>query len=280
MILRMLRDRRPTMSCALHKYYVYCIVTSFIGSVTLEYVQARVIWFKERFNYLKRSTQATVEMHQISIPQIAEFLTSLPADKTHGHLRYLSKVFGDLKEASDHSQLFISTKYHLNYAWYHMLDLLIKEFHLKEMEREMEVYKKDFQHFKHCVTLVLFCQTEKKRVRPPDFSEVIAKFAWPNDTLLERVEQFKLDYLDHFDLHDYVMVLSFIQCPGLFIVSWFVPDVVINVLKVRVPHELMEKYSTVSLIIAGEQMYSKPEQQVKYYRNYTDHLQNLFLVLK
>ena len=245
--------------------YSLVIIASSICSVSLEYVEARVIWFKERFNYLKRSTQETIKMHQISIPQVATFLTSLSADKTHGHLQYLSEVFGDLSEATDYSEVFVAMKYHLNYLWYHMLDLLIKEFNLREVEWEMEIYKRDFQHFRSCVPLVMFCQTEiKKRVRPPDFSEVTAEFAWSDEVLLERVEEFKLEYLKYYDLHDYVMALSFIQHRNVFVASWFIPDLVIKNLKVKMPDELIEKYSTVSLIIAGERVYQyrKPDQQV------------------
>ena len=59
------------------------------------------------------------------------------------------------------------------------------------------------------------------------------------------------------------MMLAFVKLSHIFIVSWFIPDLVVKNLKVTIPEELIKKYSTVKLTIAGELIYLKPRQHVR-----------------
>ena len=255
---------------SVHLYYrkvciqpLYCIA-DLIGTVSLAYVQAGIMRFEERFNYLKKGAINSLETWHISVARVAEFFTSLPADKTNQYLQYLSDVLDDLDQSRDHSEVFRAIKYHWNYLWYYLLDLLIGRLNLKEVKWEMEVYKKDMQLFQKCVPLTLFCLTEeRRRRRPPEYSEIEAEFEWPDDVQLDRVEEFRLDYLHHYQLYDYVMMLAFVKLSHIFTVSWFIPDLVVKNLKVTMPEELIKKYSTVKLTIAGELIYSKPRQHVR-----------------
>ena len=115
-----------------------------------------------------------------------------------------------------------------SYFSYQLLDHLIQEFDLDEVKGGIEAYKKDLQRFREKTPFSLFCQTQKKRQLrlDPEFREVVAKFDWPAEVMLEDVEQFRQKYAYHYRLRECAMMLAEI-CPGSFIVTWFIPESIV-----------------------------------------------------
>ena len=115
----------------------------------------------------------------------------------------------------------------------------------------METYKSDLGQFRKKTPLTLFCLAQRrKRVRlSPYFQEVVAEFDWLNDVTLEVVEQFRQEYASHYGLHEFAMMVAQV-CPGSFIVTWFVPESVVEKLKGKVPRAILKKYSVTKLEIA------------------------------
>ena len=174
----------------------------------------------------------------------------------------------DLFKADNVAEQFGTMNSHWNYLDPYLLDHLVRKFDrglfdLNEVKGEMETYKSDLGQFRKKTPLTLFCRAQRrKRVRlSPDFQEVVAEFDWRNDVTLEVVEQFRQEYASHYGLYEFAMMLAKV-CPGSFIVTWFVPESVVEKLKEKVPTAILKKYSVTKLEIARTCVYPlrKPQE--------------------
>ena len=233
------------------------------GCMTHQYVQTMIASFEKWFNELKKATRECLEKCNISINQIADALTSLPADDVEEHKVFLESHISVLYQAPDHSQLFGTLSLNWNYLSYQLLDHLIKEFDL-DTRNDMESYKQDLQMFREKTPLSTFCDTQKKKwVKPsPEFKEVVVKFNWPQNVTLEVVEQFRQAYANHYNLRECAIMLAAIRS-GSFIVTWYIPESIVYKLKGDLPESLFKKYLVMNLEIAGICMFST--KKVSYY---------------
>ena len=246
--------------------YMYANISVLISLEHFEVADGIKI-FEEGFKNLKVMTRDSLVTCQISTTKVAEYLMSLPAHRENKDIKIIGGLTAVLSQAIDHSELLGAIIYYWNYHCYYLLDCIANEFNLEEVQMKLEVYKENLQCFKEQTLLVAFCQMEKKRPRPPYFSEIVAEFQWPNDVTLERVDEFRKDFLRYFQLHDYCMILAFMQLiesSALFRISWFIPDSVIDVVKVDLPEELFERYWITNVEVTENVVlpHSKFKQQV------------------
>ncbi|CAI8028793.1 Ankyrin repeat domain-containing protein 50 [Geodia barretti] len=229
--------------------------------MTTQYVQAKIRRFEKRFNDLKKAARGCLEKRKISVKQVVDALTSMPADDIEEHELFLKDNLSDLYQSFDISELIGKLSLlQWNYLSYQLLDYLIKEFGL-EVRREMEAYKLDLQRFRQKTPLALFCQSQKRRQKkPPEgFEEMVAEFDWPHEVTLEVVEQFRQEYAYHYKLRDCAMLLAKVL-PGSFIITWFIPESIVKKLREDIPHLILKKYTVVSLQIAGVKVYPPPQK--------------------
>ena len=231
--------------------------------MTSQYVQAKIRRFEKRFNELKKATRAGLEKRSISVKQVVDALTSLPADDTEEHKVFLYDHLRELYSSEDLSELFGKLSLlHWDYLSYQLLDFIISEFGL-DVAEEMEAYKLDLQRFREKTPLDLFCQSQKRRRRKPseEFQEMVAEFDWPHQVTLEVVEQFRQEYAYYYNLRECAMMLANIH-PRSFIVTWFIPESIVNKLKENVPTQIIKKYSVINLEIAGEKVVTFSQARV------------------
>ena len=116
----------------------------------------------------------------------------------------------------------------------------------------MDVYKKKIQQFRKRTPLTLFCQTQKKKhvELPSGFKKMVAEFDWPDDVTLEVVEQFRQEYACHYGLHECAMMLAVAQ-KNCFVITWFVPESIVEKLKEKVPRAILKKHLVTRLEIGG-----------------------------
>ena len=218
---------------------------------------------KTRFRALKDDTRECLEKQKVPVKRVADSLTSLSPDDDDCHKMFTKSHVSDLFQAPDIPEQFGTMNFHWNYLDPSLLDHLVRDFNLEEVKDEMETYKSDLGQFRKKTPLTLFCRAQKrKRVRlSPDFQEVIVEFDWRNDVMLEDVEQFRQEYADHYGLHECAMMVAQVR-PGSFIVTWFVPESVVEKLKGKVPRAIFKKYSVMKLEIAGTCVYRlrKPQE--------------------
>ena len=257
---------QPSMFHCLCQYYShYVIIICPPGPMTSQYVQAKIRRFEKRFNELKKAAREGLMKKKISVGQVVDSLTSMPADDIDEHRQFLKENMSYLYLSVDIPELVGKLSIlQWDYLSYQLLEYLIKEFGL-EVEREMEVYKLDLQKFRQKTPLALFCESQtRRRKKPPEgFEEMVAEFDWPHEVTLEVVEQFRQEFAYHYKLRDCAMILSKLFF-GSFIVTWFVPELIVKKLREGIPNHVFKKYAVINFEIAGVRVY--PLQQVSVYR--------------
>ena len=99
-------------------------------------------------------------------------------------------------------------------------------------------------------------------MRPPGkFKKMVAEFDWPDNVTLEDVEQFRQEYASHYNLRQCAMMTAQVR-PGSFIITWFIPQSVVEKLKTKVPRVILKQHSATRLEIAGVCVYRLRQLQV------------------
>ena len=181
-----------------------------------------------------------MKRNNIPTTQIAVLITSLSVDKNNEHPAFLRSLGTVLYQVIDHYELLGAIICYWHYLCYDLLAHISHVFHLTDVQNEQELFKADIQRFLSQTKLVDFCQTEKmKRVCPPEFSELVVAFEWPDSVNLERVEEFRKDYLENYHFHEYTMILGFVERKEepffCFRITWFVPTLMCKILQGTTP---------------------------------------------
>ena len=234
-------------------------------ATTSEEVKKMIAVLNEMFDLLKDHVQQSLEKRVVPVNKIAAALTSLSADYDDRHKIFLEKKVPELYTSVDHSVLFGYMNFHWNYLDPSLLNYFVGKFGLKEVEDEMEAYKSHLWQFRMKTPLCLFCLAQKKkRVRlSPAFQEVVAEFSWPKEhkITLEEVEQFRQEFASNFNLRDFAMMLVQVR-PGSFIVTWVIPQSIVEEMKKYVPKIILRKFFVVKLVIAGSCIYCSHSAEV------------------
>ena len=216
-----------------------------------------------KFDYLKATIKEYLEKRAVKVKRVADVLTSLPADEDEHHRMFVEEHVNVLFRAADIPELFGTMNFHWNYLNPPPLDHLVKKLDLAEVKDQMESYNSDLQQFRMKTPLTLFHQTQKKKSTklPGEFREMVAEFDWPENVTLEVVEQFRQEYASHYNLQKCAMMVAQIR-PGSFIITWFIPESVVEKLKAKVPRAILKQYSVTKLEIAGTRVYESHEVSV------------------
>ena len=195
---------------------------------------------------------------------VVERLTALKLADKPDHEQFFIENRDCLVKANGIYELFITMNSYWNYLSYDLLAYLIKGFSVQEVKEEMEKYKIDLQQFLDNTPIKVFCKAQEKRrrVEPPDgFTELVAKFKWPDTTMLSKVEEFRQEFVCHYNLYKCALLINQI-IPGSFLVVWFIPDSVVDRLSSEVDEKLLTRFAVSSLEIGGRPVYlkQKPEQ--------------------
>ena len=195
-------------------------------------------------------------LRHITTAQFSALVTCLSADKANNYPAFLKPLGTLLFNVVHHYESLGAMIYYWHYLSYHMLDYLSESLNLEDVQEQFQEYKDEVHMFKKQTTLIAFSKTEKiKRVCPPCFKEIVTQFLWPDTATLELLEEFRNDYLRHYDLHSYSMILGFVELlePSHFVsVTWFVPRVVAVSLMGASPESLKKRYSIVGNVKSSQ----------------------------
>ena len=223
-------------------------------------MEAKIDELKQKFNILKKSIREALEKSKIPGRDVADVLTQLSPDDDEYHKIFLEKNVDQLCTAGDNSVLFGKMNLHWNYLDPSLLDRLVKELSLNEVKENITTYKSHLQQFRMSTPLTVFCKTQKRRriELSPEFKVMVAEFKLPNDATLEVVEQFRQECASEYNVHKFAMMVANVR-PGSFIITWFIPESIVDKLTRKLPRavvEILRKYSVATLTIAGVCVYS------------------------
>ena len=228
-----------------------------IGTASIREVEDIIEDLKKKFTCLKKSIRECLEKHKVQVKDVADVLTQLSPDDDECHRMFLESHTEKIYAAANNSVLFGTMNFHWNYLDPSLLNHLATQLDLKEVKENIKAYKSDLRQFRATTPLTLFCQTQKrKRIKlSPEFTDMVAEFKLPNDATLDVVEQFRQEYASHYNVHEFAMMVANVRS-GSFFITWFIPESLVQKLTGKVPFEILQKYSVVSLTIAGICVYS------------------------
>ena len=214
------------------------------------------------FDNLKNAIRECLERRRVLVSKVADVLTSLSPDFDEQHKLFTGSHVTALYRAANISEQFGIMNPHWNYLDPSLLEHLVKKFRLEVMKQQIEGYKSDLQQFRKKTPLNIFCQTQRRKRRRPqeDFEKMVAEFDWPENVTLEDVEQFRQEYASEYSLHECAMMIAQIRS-GSYIITWFIPESVVEKLKAKVPREILKKYCITKLVIAGACVYRSRKPQ-------------------
>lgn len=190
--------------------------------------------------------------HGITTPQFSAMVISLSADKNNNHPAFLKPLATVLLKVIHNLESLGAMIYYWHYLCYDMLKyLVLSSFNLHDVQMPFEVYETKINTFRRQTTMVAFCDTEiRMRVCPPQYVEIVTQFQWSENDTLQRLEEFRMDYLRHYHLHDYSMILGFVErmeTKHSFSVTWFIPHVIAASVT-ELPEQLVDQYFITRLI--------------------------------
>ena len=214
------------------------------------------------FDNLKNAIRECLERQRVLVSKVADALTSLSPDCDEQHKKlFTGSHVTDLYRAANISVLFGIMNPHWNYLDPSLLEHLVKKFRLEVMKQQIQDYKSELQQFRKKTPLNLFCRTQRRKKRPrEDFKEMIVEFDWSENVTLEDVEQFRQEYASEYSLHECAMMIAQIRS-GSYIITWFIPESLVEKLKAKVPREILNKYCVTKLEIAGACVYRSRKAQ-------------------
>ena len=90
---------------------------------------------------MKTACRECLERLKVPVSRVVDALTDLPADDMEKHKQFLESHVKVLYQSDNHSELFGTLSFNVNYLSYQLVDCITDEFKL-EVKYDMEIYKK------------------------------------------------------------------------------------------------------------------------------------------
>jgi hypothetical protein len=210
---------------------------------------------EKMFKELKKRVIRLLQEMSIRADDVVYELTELPASDVPEHESLFKEHLPELQKYKENRPLFSYLNCYWNYLSPQLLYHLVGEFLSgTNAEDEMQSYDESLIEFRVRTLLKLFCETEQEHVEPPEgFSKIVAKFERDisKDPTLQNVEEFRLKFAKRHKLRNFALMLNTKVTFGSFIVTFLVPNSVVERLKKDVPNELFGEFDITIFEIAG-----------------------------
>jgi hypothetical protein len=230
-------------------------------------LQSQVNGFHQRFNTIKTATITSLIAYQITVASMVFWLTSIRA--LDEHRVFLEEKLEALGQCLNHWVLFGKLNFYWNFLAYdllfQLLEVLATQYDtFRTISEDVAAYKTDIERFKSMTSLRLFCEAQtvpfsSQTNPPPGFRDMVVRFKWSKNVMLEEVERFRRRYCQLYRLERCAMMVNSI-IPGSFIVTWFVPISIIKALSRKGDKalSLFVEFGVARLEIAGDCLYQAP----------------------
>ena len=240
-------------------------VILFYDNATFTEIEKNIEELEEMFSKLKKKAIELLKASSTEVNEVVYELSDLSPEEKTEHKAYLTENQQTLSDQKDHIALFTSLNLHWDYLSPQLFDHLVNKLDcLKELKEEMNKYNKTLKTFRVTTPLTLFCEIHRKRFEPTDgFCKMVKKYKseLSKDKTLQDVEEFRQKYAGHHQLYEFALQLYSIV-PGSFIVTFLVPESVVDILKENVPENMLKRFGIARLEIAGCCVYSDSTKTV------------------
>ena len=228
-------------------------------NATFTEIEKNIEELEKTFSELKKKAIELLKASSTEVNEVVYELSDLsPKEKTQ-HKAYLTENQQTLSDQKDHIALFTSLNLQWDYLSPQLFDHLVNKLDcLKKMKEEMKKYNETLKTFRVTTPLKLFCEIHRKHFEPTDgFCKMVKKYKseLSKDMTLQDVEEFRQKYADHHQLYEFALQLYNIEL-GSFIVTFLVPESVVDILKESVPENMLKWFGITRLEIAGCCVYS------------------------
>ena len=206
---------------------------------------------------MKKKAIELLQENRVQVEDVVYELTTLLQREKSQHISFLThKTLNELEECKHCKALFARLNCYWTYLSPHLFVHIVKKIYaLEKLVKDMESYKLDLQQFRIETPLELFCQVEKEfKESPPDFDAVVTTFKerFPNQkaVTLEDVEDFRMEYIKHYKLHDLALMLLEKLKRGSYIISFCVPKPLVEILRQNIPKEVLKRFCISRLAVA------------------------------
>ena len=214
---------------------------------------------EKEFAELREKVITLLQQRQIELDVVVNTLTALPASEQAEHESFFDKHLEELERCTKYRPLFSRLNGHWNYLSPQLLYHLVSQF-LKttDAKAKMDSYDRYLVFFRKQTLLRLFCELDTQYMEPVEgFSKIMVKFEKiiPKDPTLQDVEDFRIKFARHYRLRDFALMLIAKATFGSFIVSFMVPNSVLERLRKDVPTEVLKKFGITQLNVGGLSVY-------------------------
>ena len=238
------------------------IILHAYDNTTFTEIEKNIEELKEMFSKLRKKAIELLKASSTEVNEVVYELSDLSPEEKTQHKAYLTENQQTLSNQKDHIALFTSLNLHWDYLSPQLFDHLVNKLDcLKELKEEMKKYNETLKTFRVTTPLTLFCELHRKHFEPTDgFCKMVKKYKskLSKDMTLQ---EFRQKYADHHQLYEFALQLYNIV-PGSFIVSFLVPESVVDILMGNVPENMLKRFGIARLEIAGCCVYSDSTKTV------------------
>ena len=212
---------------------------------------------EKKFKALQETAVGELEVKKVQIEHFVHELTVLPACEQSEHERFFDKHLDDLEKCTRYRPLFSRLNRHWNYLSPQLLNHLIDRIlETATARKEMVSYNSQLGMFRSQTLLERFCEIDCQHIEPPvDVSTIKATFDEKHvpkgPPTLQDVEKFRWRYTRHYKLREFALMLAACKTGGSFLVSFVVPNSILELLKRDVPTAILEEFGITQLEVAG-----------------------------
>ena len=224
-------------------------------------IEEKIEILEEQFEVLQETAISELENEKVKMNIVVNKLTRLPASEKPEHRMFFAEHLKELETCTDYRPLFSRLDDHWNYLspqlLNHLIDRILETATARE---EMVSYNSGLAEFRSHTLLELFCEIDSEYIEPPEkFSTIKARFHKQNvpkgPPTLQDVEKFRRRYTRHYKLREFALMLAACET-GSFLVSFVVPNSILELLKRDVPTAILEEYGITQLEVAGYCVFS------------------------
>ena len=225
-------------------------------------IEENIETLEKQFEALQETAISELESEKVKMDTVVNKLTRLPASEKPEHKMFFTEHLHDLETCTKYRPLFSRLDDHWNYLspqlLNHLIDRILETATARE---EMVSYNSKLGMFRCHTLLERFCEIDCQHIEPPvDVSTIKVTFDEKHvpkgPPTLQDVEEFRWRYTRHYKLREFALMLAACKTGGSFLVSFVVPNSILELLKRDVPTAILEEFGITQLEVAGYCVFS------------------------